>query len=385
MSFQRLDVELDLGPSASLMDQLKAVPARWAVYLLADAEDRPIQLLCVKNLRASLVRRLIGEDAAPVGRRVDYRQIVRRVHYTRVDSALEADLVYLETARSAFPESYRKTAGLRPAWFVHVDPDAPFPRYRKTTDINRQDGVHFGPIDGRESAQRLVESMEDWFDLCRYHDVLMKAPAGRASAYKDMGRCPAPCDGSISMEPYRQLIRYSMTALDTPQDYVRQQEERMRLAAAELKFEIAGRIQKHIESFAVVGTGPYRHVRRLNDFRYVSLQRGPRAGTAKLFLTTPARVDVVACLLTEPVAPSALIELVCKLAAEWSGLAVDEPAAERVGVVAQHLFETTTHGTFIPLDQLDERNLRLAYRQIAGQKQADATEDEGVVRELGTE
>src|SRR5262245_934921 len=104
---------------------------------MSDQHDRPVQLLCVKNLRYSLKRRL-GiegelENASP-SRRVNYREIVRNVSWRRVDSAFEADVVYLETARQFFPQTYQGMTGFRPAWFLHVNPEAEFPRYTKTTD-----------------------------------------------------------------------------------------------------------------------------------------------------------------------------------------------------------------------------------------------------------
>src|SRR4051794_24325025 len=89
------DGELTLDPCRPLDVSLKAAPAKWAVYLMSDADDRPVQLLCVRNLRASLKRRLgEGESDGPT-KRVDYRQLVRRVRWKRVDNALESDLTYL--------------------------------------------------------------------------------------------------------------------------------------------------------------------------------------------------------------------------------------------------------------------------------------------------
>ena len=77
-------------PAADFDAFLRQVPARWAVYLLADADDRPVQLLCVKNLRYSLKRRLgTDEDLGP-SKRVNYRDLVRRIHWRRVDSACAA-------------------------------------------------------------------------------------------------------------------------------------------------------------------------------------------------------------------------------------------------------------------------------------------------------
>src|SRR5262249_18583352 len=114
-----LDQILTFDPAGDFEKFLRAAPAKWVVYLVSDADDRPVQLLCVKNLRYSLKRRLgiEAEDPDARSRRVDYRQIVRQVRWRRVDSAFEADLVYLEAARKYFPTNYQTMAGLRPAWF----------------------------------------------------------------------------------------------------------------------------------------------------------------------------------------------------------------------------------------------------------------------------
>src|SRR5215203_3039390 len=110
--------QIDFDPSADFSEFLKRVPTRWVVYLMADADNRPVQLLCVKNLRYSLRRRL-GEAEPLAGRskRVDYRELVCRVNWRRVYSAFEADAVYLEAARQFFPQSYRGMTGFQPAWF----------------------------------------------------------------------------------------------------------------------------------------------------------------------------------------------------------------------------------------------------------------------------
>src|SRR4051794_18047688 len=199
------DSHADFDPAADFDAFLKQVPAKWVVYLLADAEDRPVQLLCVKNLRYSLKRRLgTGEAAGPakLSKRVDYRDLVRRIHFRRVDSAFEADWIYYEAARLIFPRTYQGMVGFRPAWFVHVNPQTRFPRYVKTIDISGQTGVYLGPLEDKHAAARLIELAEDSFDLCRYYAVLIESPRGRACAYKEMGKCPAPCDGSVSMEAY---------------------------------------------------------------------------------------------------------------------------------------------------------------------------------------
>src|SRR5439155_16195446 len=119
--------------------------------------------------------------------------------WRRVDSAFEADVVYLAAARELFPRTYRGMIGFRPAWFVHVNPEHNFPRYVKTIDATTRAGLLLGPLEDKHDAARLIEIIEDSFDLCRYYHVLVEAPNAMACAYTQMGKCPAPCDGSISM------------------------------------------------------------------------------------------------------------------------------------------------------------------------------------------
>src|SRR6476646_7208522 len=80
-------------PAADFEQFLQSVPARWVVYLFSDKDDRALQLLCVKNLRASLKRRLGSDEQIGPTRAVNYRDVVRHVRWRRVDSAFEADWI----------------------------------------------------------------------------------------------------------------------------------------------------------------------------------------------------------------------------------------------------------------------------------------------------
>lgn len=370
-------------PAGDFEAFLKETPARWVVYLLADEHDRPVQLLCVKNLRASLKRRLgVGEAEAGPSRRVNYRDLVRRIHWRRVDSAFEADWIYYEAARIVFPRTYQGMVGFRPAWFVHVDPDANFPRYIKTTDLTRQSGIYIGPVEDKHAAARLIQLAEDSFDLCRYHHVLVESPHAKPCAYKEMGKCPAPCDGSISMEQYRRLVGMSVAALVEPRELLREQDTRMRQAAGELRFETAAKIKQLIDQIAQLGKGPFRHVGTLNDVVFLSLQHGPRAATAKAFLIMPGRIEEIAGIIHDLSQPAALLRLVLERAEEHVGQAVDQAGAERIGVVAHHLFAARGRGVFLRLATIDEKSIARGYRELLKQAAPQETEGEGVMKEL---
>ena len=361
---------------------LKEVPARWVVYLLADADDRPVQLLCVKNLRYSLKRRLgADEEAAGPSRRVDYREIVRRIHWRRVDSAFEADWLYYEAAREVFPQTYAGMVGFRPAWFVHVNPDTQFPRYVKTIDLGKP-GLLIGPLEDKHSAAGLIELAEDSFDLCRYYNILVEAPNARACAYKEMGKCPAPCDGSVSMEQYRGMVEWSAQSVVEPAALVRDHTRRMQQAAAELRFEAAAKIKGLVDRLAQLGKGPFRHVALLRDFRYLSLQHGPREETARVFLITPGAIEEIAGLTGEPVKPADLMRLALEQAAGRNAERLEQAEAERLGIVTHHLFSGKHRGVFLRLDTIDEKAIVKGFRELRKQTPQEEIDGEGVMKEL---
>ena len=373
---------ISFDPAEDFAAFLKKAPAKWAVYLFADAEDRPVQLLCVKNLRYSLERRLgVNEEQQTPSKRVNYRELIRKVYWRRVDSAFEADLVYLEAARQLFPQNYQTMVGFRPAWFVHVNPETDFPRYMKTTDLTLRTGTYLGPLEEKQIASKLIEQVEDWFDLCRYYHILVESPLGRACAYKEMGKCPAPCDGSISLANYRQMIQWSLQTLIDPAEMLRAQQKRMIEASSELRFEIAGKIKAFIDQLSQLGKGQYRHLHRLEEFQYVSLQRGPKEGLAKVFLVSPTDVFEIAGLISEPLRPSEILRFALEMVPPLRQ--IDPAAAERIGVVSHHLFSPkASQGVFLHLATIDEKAIVKAYKDLLKQKPVDEPLGEGVMKEL---
>lgn len=378
------DHRVEFDPAGDLEAFLERVPARWAVYLMVGSAGEPVQLLCVKNLRASLRRRLGGTETVALSRRVNYREVVRAVCYRRVDSDLEADWIYLEAARQVFPATYQGMVGRRTAWFVHVDPGAEFPRYTKRIldRAARTDGsasaLWIGPVEDKHAAQRLIELVEDCFDLCRYHNVLVQAPHGTSCAYKEMGRCAAPCDGSVSMESYRQAVAHSAAAIVDPQGFVDRQRHRMAELAAQLQFEQAARVKARIDKASELGRGAFRYARPLAEFAFVSVQRGPRQGTAKVFLIHAGGIEQTLGLIDAP--DEQCVRSLRQFQPAEGGAAGD---ADCAGLVAGHLFSVRRkQGLFIRISELDRAGLTRAWSELLKQRPAEQEEGEGLLQEL---
>ena len=62
---------------------------------------------------------------------------------------------------------------------------------------------------------------------------------------------------------------------------------------------------------------------------------------------------------------------------------VDDIGAERIGVVAHHLFQPKAkQGLFLPLDTIDEKAISKAYRDLMNQKPPEEAAGEGLTKEL---
>lgn len=352
-----------------------AVPARWGVALLCDASGGALQLLCAKNLRATLRRRLEAPDeslpAAP-SKRVDYRELVRSARWARVDSEFEMDLVYVDAARLAFPAHWRRLVPERSAHFVGIDPDDRAPDLVRNTTPTMKGHV-FGPFSDRAKADRWAETVRDAFDLCRYRNILAQAPRGRACAYKQMNKCPAPCDGSISMDDFRaNNVRPAIEAARDPSASVARLNDEMRAHAVALEFEQAGRAKQRAATIESLSAGG---VRPIESFRYVGVQPGARKGTAKLFLATIDGVAEVAAVLDEATPLDDVAAVLYRASVPHSAW----PRDLLLGTLCFHLAGAKTAARFIERDRLDATALRVMLK--AAMKVEAKVDDAEPVRE----
>jgi hypothetical protein len=268
------DHHFDLPDPGEPLDRL-SLPAGGGVCVLTDADGHVVQTLTSQALRRSLMLRL-DPSPKPGGRpRADLRAIVRCVWWRPTYSVFETSLAYLEIARQLNPGGYRQDLAFGPAWFARVNPQDRFPRWIADKLAFEPPAVDVGPFPRRSSCRQFIEMLEDLFDLCRYYDVLKQAPAGQACAYKDMGKCPAPCDGSVSMDHYRRAIAASAEfARGRCEPRFAELEEAMNAAAGRLQFEQAARLREQVARARKLLARDERVQKTPEDFRYLVVQRG---------------------------------------------------------------------------------------------------------------
>lgn len=267
----RIDVAPPVGDQT-----LSQIPAKRGVLLLTADADAPIVLLPAADMRARLRNRLQEPPEDTLRRNVaDLRAITRRVWWVTAGSHFETDWLYYELARAIWPDR-RKLADLlawKPAWFVHVDPQADYPHFARTRDVFAEPGRYMGPFPSGKAAERFIAACQDGFYLCRSIQCLRKAPHGPRCTYAEMGKCLSPVDGSIAMDDYREEVaRAARFALGEREGVLADLGEQMREAAGQLAFERAGSIKARIDRLKELDDKEFAEVRPAPGFRYVLIQ-----------------------------------------------------------------------------------------------------------------
>ncbi|MCA9305514.1 MAG: UvrB/UvrC motif-containing protein [Phycisphaerales bacterium] len=258
-----LPITIDFDP-ASLPD-FTSIPNTRGVAIFESADHRPVLIVSAARLRDAVLRRLEPQrDGEPSTRRADLRPIVKHVRASPVGSTFEGDLLFLRLAHDAMPETFRAVMDRKRAWFLHIDPDADFPKFTviptSAMPASLPPGGHLlGPVADKHAAQRLNQTLEDIFDLCRFHHILVKSPNATACAYKELGKCPAPCDGSEPLDSYRSRVHAAIEFMRDPATLLTSINAEMQRASEATDFERASALKSRLEAAQSITHHRTRH------------------------------------------------------------------------------------------------------------------------------
>lgn len=355
------------APPTPTPDWLKPIPGCGGVYLLATDTDQLIQLASAGSLRRAIRSRLMGGSADAQGdegtrrsRRADVSRITRRIWWRTAWSPLEVGYRYWQIARALLPKTYLKQVAFGPSWFVHVDPAAAIPHFAVGKRLQGPPGVDLGPFARQADAQRFLQILEDVFDLCRYQHILEQAPNGTPCAYAEMGRCAAPCDGSLPMDEYRVTLRAALSFARGGRPPVLQRlEQAMQDAAEELAFERAAALKQRLERAREIEHRAFAGIAPVSDFNYLIVQRGRGKTHVRPFFVRAGTLAPGEERRLKDL-PKAVPDWLQRIETMMNASPVtDAPddrqvRSEQIWLIAHHLFKRDRPGLFLPVAELGD-------------------------------
>lgn len=184
------------------IDLVREAPDAAGVYRFIGAHDEVLYVGKATSLRRRL-RAYFGQDRR---RRIaDLVRDVERVEWTTTPTVLEAAVREVRAIAAEKPRYNRRSKYPERAAWVKVT-NEPFPRL-SLVGACRDDGASYlGPLRSRATGQAIIEAVHTVSRIRQCSPRIRLAQDHPACVLKDLGRCDAPCDGSIDRDGYAPVV-----------------------------------------------------------------------------------------------------------------------------------------------------------------------------------
>jgi hypothetical protein len=146
-----------------------------------------------------------GLQAPPVlSKRLNLRDRVRSIEWTRTGSEFESNVLLYGAARAIFgADEARRRLHLHAPYVLRITMGHEHPRVYATNRLGRKMMAEsVGPFPSRAAAERYCDAALDLFKLRRCYEDLEVSPEHPGCAYGEMKMCMEPCKGACSREEY---------------------------------------------------------------------------------------------------------------------------------------------------------------------------------------
>jgi DNA polymerase III subunit epsilon len=225
----------------------EGLPHAPGVYLFRDDSGRVLYIGTSRDLRTRVRSYFTAsETRSRMGEMVGLAESVTGIECA---TALEAEVRELRliaehkpkyNRRSRFPEKVHYLKLTREAW----------PRLSLVRRVLDDDADYLGPFSSKRTAEKSLAALHDTFPLRQCSQHLGRRPAASPCVLAEMGRCLAPCDGSVDLTTYAAVVRQLRdNLLRRPDDVVDLITRRMAVLAADERYEEAGVHRDRLAAF----------------------------------------------------------------------------------------------------------------------------------------
>jgi excinuclease ABC subunit C len=270
----------------SLERTLSSLPKNPGVYQYFDAQGRLLYVGKAKNLRNRV--RSYWRFAPTLRPNPDQSpRILKMLHeaasldYLVVES--EADALILENSliKQLKPKYNILLRDDKTYPYIYLDESQEFPRFELTRKVVRGKKIrYYGPFPS--GGRALLDALYALFPLVQKAGCLR---GKKACLFHQIGRCPAPCEGKISPEAYREGVEAAKEAIHNLPLILRRLEERMMDLAAQERFEEAARVRDQIEAIRGLEIRSEIDLAREEDYDIFAIDPGKERGVVvRLFM-----------------------------------------------------------------------------------------------------
>lgn len=234
-------------PTAVITEQLKQLPTSPGVYLMKDPKGKIIYVGKAANLK-NRVRSYFQTEQKIEPKTAQLVARAASLEFVITATEQEALILELHLIKSHRPQYNIRLKDDKTFPYLKIDTGEEWPRLCITRRLDQDGGQYFGPFASAASVRETMRVIKRLFPLHLCNRFKEKAN-GRACLWYHLGKCLAPCLGSVTRDDYQRVIREVILFLQGKRERVlRELEKRMRRASAELNFENAARLRDQISA-----------------------------------------------------------------------------------------------------------------------------------------
>jgi DNA polymerase-3 subunit epsilon len=230
------------------------LPDQAGVYLFVAEQDDQRQILYVgksKNIRNRVRTYFTASETRP--RMDEMVRVATGVEAIPCVTPLQADVVELRLIAAHAPRYNRRSKFPERQLWIKIT-EEPFPRLSVVPAVRPDGATYFGPFRRRQSAEDVIWAIYDGFPIRQCTPRLSATKLINPCALAEMGRCSAPCDGTISRADYAVIVERVRAALSLDvRAAVAGVQPRLSRLAEQLRFEEATTIRRRLETLAQTG------------------------------------------------------------------------------------------------------------------------------------
>jgi DNA polymerase-3 subunit epsilon len=223
------------------------LPHAPGVYLFRDDSDRALYIGTSRDLRTRVRSYFTAsETRSRMGEMVGLAQ---RVDSITCATALEAEVRELRLIAVHKPRYNRRSRFPEKVHWLKLT-NEPWPRLSLVRHVLDDDASYFGPFSSRKRAEKSLAALHETFPVRQCSGRLPLAPSRSACVLAEMHRCLAPCDGSVDLDQYAQMVAdLRANLLSRADEVVEAISERMAALSADQRFEDAGLQRDRLAAF----------------------------------------------------------------------------------------------------------------------------------------
>ncbi len=274
-----------------LEEELKKLPDKPGVYLMHDKKDTIIYVGKAISLK-NRVRQYFQASRHVTPKIERMIEQIAYFEYIITDSELEALVLECNLIKEYSPRYNTMLKDDKSYPFLKATVHEKYPRLLFARQMKRDGAKYFGPFTSGKAIRDTIEILGKVYHLRTCNRVLPRdIGKERPCLYYQMKQCPAPCQGYISEEEYRENFEKAMDFLSGNQQPVLDKlEQKMQEAVSTMDFEEAAVYRDYIHSLTMISERQKITSEEMEDRDIIAMAREKDEAVVQVFFIRDGKI-----------------------------------------------------------------------------------------------